>query len=326
LPVLGLHHITLVCANAQRTVDFYTGLLGMRLVKKTVNFDDPRSYHLYFADARGSAGSAVTFFEWPESPQGRPGVGGTHHLGLETTDLQSLGQWHAYLSQAGLAVTKGFEGRLATITFRDPDGVNLQIVAKGEEATTVPSRLDASGRPPLVHGIHHIDAIGSDLARTREFYEEALEMNPLPVQDRGNGSGEVRSWGSNSSDNRSFVSYSQNRGLAASTLRHGSGQTHHFVLSVPDEEAQDYYRRRLLRAGFATSTMVDRIYFKSVYSRDPDGHIVELATAGPGFTADENVASLGGALQLPPWLAPHRGYIESLLTPLRPARAVQLTG
>ena len=130
MTILGLHHITLVSANAQRTLDFYTRALGLRLVKQTVNFDDPGSYHLYFGDELGSPGSAITFFEWPQAPRGRPGIGGTHHLALAVADYDGLLRWKRRLTDLGLSVDGPFDRNyFASIYFRDPDDIQLELAA-----------------------------------------------------------------------------------------------------------------------------------------------------------------------------------------------------
>jgi len=151
MTIQGLHHITLVCANAQQTVDFYTGVLGLRLVKQTVNFDDPSSYHLYFGNEVGSPGSAVTFFEWPQAPQGQPGIGGTHHLALRVADYDGLLKWKRRLTDLGMAVDGPLDRHyFKSIYFRDPDGTILEIATDGPGWTMdeAADKIGTEHRPP----------------------------------------------------------------------------------------------------------------------------------------------------------------------------------
>jgi glyoxalase family protein len=351
MTILGLHHITLVCADAQRTVDFYTRVLGQRFVKKTVNFDDPGSYHLYFGNEAGQPGSAITFFEWPAAPKGRPGIGGTHHFALQVADYDGLLKWKRRLTDLGLSV----EGPLdryyfKSIYFNDPDGTILEIATRGP-GWTVDEPADRLGmeyrEPPpemmknnrdeariaaetwpepvpditpdmaLAQGMHHITAIGSDIERTHAFFGELLGMRRVKVTSNFDDPASAHwYWGVGNGRPGTLITYFERQPAKSRRAQMGAGQTHHFALAVPDEETQLEWREKLVRAGLRVSPVMDRIYFKSIYTNDPDGHIVELATAGPGFTADEDLADLGRGLKLPPWLEPHRAEIESVLHPL----------
>ncbi|MEJ2750183.1 MAG: VOC family protein [Anaerolineae bacterium] len=353
MTIQGLHHITLVTNNAQRNVDFYTGVLGLRLVKKTVNFDDPAAYHLYYGDETGQPGTAVTFFEWPHSPQGRPGIGGTHHLALAVADYDGLLKWKRRLTDLNIAVTGPLDRHYFTsIYFRDPDGVILEIATQGpgftvdEDAANLGSefrappeqmmidnrdeaRIKATTWPEpvpeitadmaLQHGMHHITAIGSDIQRTHAFFGELLGMQRVKMTSNFDDPSSAHwYWGVDNGRPGTLITYFE-RHLADKryhTVRMGAGQTHHFALAVADEAAQLEFREKLLRAGIRVTPVIDRIYFKSIYTNDPDGHIVEIATAGPGFLIDEDAAELGTTLQLPPWLEPHRTEIEASLTPI----------
>ena len=349
--VLGLHHITLVCADAQRTVDFYVGVLGLRLVKRTVNFDDPGSYHLYFGDETGSPGSAVTFFEWRGAAPGHPGVGGTHHFALTVEDRDGLLRWKRRLTDLGVAVEGPLDRHyFQSIYFRDPDGTIIEIATRGPgwAVDEAPDRIGSEHRPPpagmmaanrdaariavdtwpepvaeidarmaLGRGMHHVTAIGADIGRTDAFFGGVLGMRRVKMTDNFDDPGSAHwYWGVDGGAPGTLVTYFERdprRGRAAM----GAGQTHHFALAVPDEAAQLAFRERLLGAGFRVSPVLDRVYFKSIYTNDPDGHIVELATVGPGFVVDEERGELGQRLMLPPWLEGSRGEIEEALTPLR---------
>ena len=351
MTVQGLHHITLVCSDAQRTVDFYAGTLGLRLVKRTVNFDDPGSYHLYFGDETGRPGSAITFFEWPSAPRGYPGVGGTHHFALQVPAHADLLKWKRRLTDLGLAVEGPLDRRYFTsIYFRDPDGTNLEIATAGPGWTIdeAPEKLGEEYREPpaemvvanrdlariaaetwpepvpsitpdmaLAAGMHHITAIGSDIQRTHAFFGDLLGMRRVKMTSNFDDPTSAHwYWGVGDGRPGTIMTYFERRPGRERPARLGAGQTHHFALAVPDDETQLDWREKLVRAGLPVSPVMDRVYFKSIYTRDPDGHIVELATLGPGFTIDEDPKDLGRSLRLPPWLETQRPAIESHLEPV----------
>lgn len=351
MTILGLHHITLVCANAQRTVDFYTGVLGLRLIKKTVNFDDPGSYHLYFGNEAASLGSAITFFEWPSAPSGYPGIGGTHHFALAVADTDALLQWKRRLVDLGLAVDGPLDRHYFTsIYFTDPDGTIIEIATNGP-GWTVDEPLEALGtthKPPpeemmarnrdeariaattwdwpvptitpgmaLSRGMHHITAIGANIERTQGFFGDLLGMRRVKMTDNFDDAGSAHwYWGVGDGRPGTLVTYFERNPYKSRRARMGAGQTHHYALAVADEAAQLEWRERLQAAGVPVSPVMDRVYFKSIYTRDPDGHIVELATVGPGFAIDEPIETLGTGLMLPPWLEGNRSEIERTLRPI----------
>lgn len=349
--VLGLHHITLVCSDAQRTVDFYTQVLGLRLVKQTVNFDDPGSYHLYFGDSTGRPGTTVTFFEWRDAPKGRSGIGGTHHVALCTRDHESLLKWKRRLIDLKLTVSGPYDRRyFRSIYFRDPDGVILEIATEGPgwavdepldqlgtEYREPPAAMLASNRDearieaevwpePIPHitgdmalsqGMHHISAISSNIERTAEFYEEVLGLRRLKMTANFDDPASAHwYWGVGEGKPGTLVTCFERDPKRVRYAQPGVGQTHHFALAVADEDVQREWRVRLGRAGYRVSPVMDRVYFRSIYTNDPDGHIVELATHGPGFLVDEDQDRLGHQLQLPPWLEAQRAAISQQLRPL----------
>jgi glyoxalase family protein len=360
MTVLGLHHITLVSSDAQRTADFYTGVLGLRLVKKTVNFDDPTSYHLYFGDHVGQPGTAITFFEWPSAPRGYPGIGGTHHVALQVADYGGLLKWKRRLTDLGLAVEGPLDRNyFKSIYFRDPDGVILEIATVGP-GWTIDEAADRLGmefrEPPremiisnrgeariksatwpepvvgitydmvLDQGMHHITAISSDIERTHAFFGELLGMRRVKMTSNFDDPKSAHwYWGVQDGKPGTLITYFERDPRTARRVRMGTGQTHHFALAVPDEQTQLEWRERLIKAGLRVSPVMDRIYFKSIYTNDPDGHIVELATVGPGFAVDEDVNDLGTGLRLPPWLEQHRSDIEGVLRPIAlPEKTLEL--
>jgi glyoxalase family protein len=349
MSVLGLHHITIGANNAQRTVNFYTRVLGMRFIKKTVNFDDPGSYHLYFGDHEGKPGTVVTFFEWPTAPRGRWGIGGTHHYALAVEDYNGLLKWKRRLTDLSIKVDGPLDRHYFTsIYFNDPDGTILEIATKGP-GWTVDEAADKIGmeyrEPPAemivsnrdeariqaitwpepvptitpdmqLQGMHHITAIGTDIHRTDSFYGELLGMRKVKMTSNFDDPTSAHwYWGVGEGKPGTLITYFE-RKPETGRARMGAGQTHHFALAVANEAVQLEWREKLIKAGYRVSPVMDRIYFKSIYTNDPDGHIVELATAGPGFAFDEPVATLGTDLKLPPWLEVHRDQIETSLKPI----------
>lgn len=351
MTITGLHHITLICGDAQRTIDFYTELLGLHLVKKTVNFDDPGAYHLYFGNETGSPGSAITFFEWKDAPRGAPGIGGTHHFALRVTDRDALLRWKRRLTDRGHEVDGPLDRHYFTsIYFNDPDGTIIEIATDGPGFLRDESEeeLGQNFRPPpremvvrnrdkeaiqaeswpepvptiddemeLRRGMHHISAIGSDIRRTNAFFEGLLGLQRVKMTANFDDPDSAHwYWGVENGRPGSLITYFERSESETRRARMGRGQTHHFAFSVPSDEEQLAFRERILAAGIPVSAVLDRVYFKSIYTRDPDGHIVEIATAGPGFLIDEAPDRLGHELRLPPWLEANRARIEAGLSPV----------
>lgn len=351
MSITGLHHITIVCADAQRTVNFYCGVLGLRLVKKTVNFDAPESYHLYFGDETGRPGTAVTFFEWPGAQPGHPGIGGTHHFALRVPTYEALLKWKRRLTDLGIKVDGPLDRHYFTsIYLRDPDGTIVEIATDGpgwaidEPAGQLgrvyreppadmvvrnrdEARIQAETWPEpvpvitpdmaLQEGMHHITAIGTNIERTHEFFSGLLGLQRVKMTSNFDDPDSAHwYWGVGEGKPGTIITYFERDPAREPRARMGAGQTHHYAFAVPDEHVQLAFREKLLRAGYRVSPVMDRIYFKSIYTNDPDGHIVELATAGPGFAVDEPVAELGTHLMLPPWYEKYRTEIERGLLPL----------
>jgi glyoxalase family protein len=359
MSITGLHHITLGCNEAQRTIDFYTQVLGLRMIKLTVNFDDPGTYHLYFGDENGTPGTAITFFEWPQAGKGRPGIGGTHHFALQVATLDGLLQWKRRLTDLGLKVTGPLNRKYFTsIYFNDPDGTILEIATMGP-GWTVDEPADSLGQtfqdPPDQHlitgrdeseiakltwpepvglitpemslrkGMHHITLISSDIQRSHEYYSGLLGLRRLKMTSNfDDPSSQHWYWGVGEGQPGTVVTAFERDPAAEPGMRMGAGQTHHFAFSVPNAQVQLEWRQKLIEAGLNVSPVMDRVYFQSIYTRDPDGHIIELATAGPGFAVDESVSDLGSKLQLPPWYEPHRADIEAVLKPVVVREAMEV--
>jgi glyoxalase family protein len=298
MSILGLHHITLVCSNAQRTVDFYTQVLGLRLVKQTVNFDDPGSYHLYFGDETGRPGTAVTYFEWPTAPQGAPGIGGTHHYALNVASREGLLKWKRRLTDHGLPIDGPLDRHYFTsIYFKDPDGVIIEIATSGpgwaidEDAANIgteyrepppemivnnrdDARIKAETWPEpvpaitadmaLSRGMHHITAIGEDIARTQAFFGDLLGMRRVKMTSNFDDPGSAHwYWGVGDGRPGTLITYFERDPAKHPRVRMGAGQTHHFALAVPDEPTLLEWRDKMLAAGLRVTPVKDRVYFKT---------------------------------------------------------------
>jgi glyoxalase family protein len=345
----GFHHVTLVSADARRTVRFYRDVLGLGLVKQTVNYDDPASYHLYFGDAQGRPGTLLTFFEWAGARRGGWGVGGVHHIALGVATPEAQLKWKRRLEDAGVAVSGPYDrGWFHSIYFTDRDGQVLEIATKGPgydldepldrlgesviapnpsqlrggrdeagiAALTWPEPVPAITPDMALDGIHHVTGLTTDVARMGEFYEQALGLR-LVKKSVNQDDGVTPHWFWAAYDGRSVAPHSSLTMFdwKGSTLRArpGAGQTHHVAFRVADDDEHQAARERLLSLGLDVSPILDRQYFRSVYFTAPDGLLMELATDGPGVAVDEDAAALGTTLQLPAWLEEKRGELASAL-------------
>lgn len=306
--ITGIHHVTAICGEPQENLDFYTGLLGMRLVKKSVNQDDPGTYHLFYADADGHPGTDLTFFPFRNSAPGRMG----HGIGCEIALAIPSGSfdfWYNRLTQGGAKVigTETRRGERA-ITLTDPHGQQLALVETADERLF--RAWDKSPVPmdKQIVGLHAVRAWERDPQLTTTFLETVLGFTNYGEEDgwhrfgvAGGGSGkhiELRSMPDSI------------RGAW------GVGTMHHVAWRVADDAVELKVRERVEQAHRRPTEVIDRFWFKSVYFLEPGGVLFELATDGPGFTADEELEHLGEALVLPPWLEPHRGQIEAALPPI----------
>jgi glyoxalase family protein len=301
----GIHHITAITADAPANVDFYARALGLRLVKKTVNFDAPDVYHLYYGDERGSPGSILTFFEFPGARRGRPGAGMVHHIAWRVGSAAALDFWEARLRAEGVAVSHRDERLLV---FSDPEGLELAVLA--DESGEPPLAAQAAGIPPehALLGFAGVHAFGVDPEMGRPLFEGALDFERL-AEDRWRIGGEQRS-----------ALYVIDPAPPDPGIQ-GAGTVHHIAWSSKDDAEQDEWRERVTAAGAHPTRIIDRQYFHSVYFREPGGVLFELATRGPGFDVGEPLAHLGESLRLPPQHEPLREHLERSLAPLPNPRA-----
>ena len=302
-PVNGIHHITAISGNAQENVDFYAGVLGMRLVKKTVNQDDPGTYHLFYADAVGTPGSDLTFFPWEQLAPPLTGHGVAVEVSLEVPH-GSLQFWGSRLEKYGATFSK-IEKRFGkdVLPVLDPHGMRLALVADETLRTFEPWTNSVIPVERQVRGLYGARLWERDVIETTSFIEKILGFQKLGHED---------GWTRYGFRNASGIvdvreTPSERRG------RWGVGAVHHLAWRVDDEEHQLAVRAQVEKAGARATAVIDRFWFKSVYFKEPGGVLFELATDGPGFAVDEDVASLGETLVLPPFLQPQREVIAAAL-------------
>ena len=304
----GLHHVTAIAGNALRNLDFYTRTLGLRLVKRTVNFDDPGTYHLYYGDESGHPGTVLTFFPWEHAVKGRVGVGETQQTAFRVP-ARALGYWTQRFIEKGVA-HETLEKRFgeSVLAFSDPDGMSLALVG-------VPAAENepgwSNGEIPAEHairGFYGVTLLLDDAARTGAILTDVLGLNEAGregaiVRYRAAGAGPG-----------AVVDIHRSEGQRG---RQGRGSVHHIAFRAADDAAQAAMAKKLAtQHGVHPTDQRDRNYFRSIYFREPGGVLFEIATDIPGFAVDEPVASLGSALKLPPFLEPHRREIEKALPAL----------
>lgn len=288
--LLGLHHVTAFSGDAKTNLDFYTRVLRLKLIKRTVNFDDPGTYHFYFGDAAGSPGSILTFFPWPTAPPGRAGTGQVAGVSFAIPQ-NALAHWSDRLRAAQVAVKSGARFGEEYLELRDPHGLKIELFAsapaaadpaivKLHSATLCENAAESTAR--LLCEILSFTRAGIEQNRTRfEVAGTPLDVLEMPGSERG---------------------------------RMSSGTVHHIAWRVADAAEQLQWREKLIAAGLRVTRVIDRQYFRSIYFREPGGVLFEIATDGPGFFIDETEP--GSSLKLPPWLEPIRASIERRLPPI----------
>ncbi|MDQ3067287.1 MAG: ring-cleaving dioxygenase [Actinomycetota bacterium] len=298
----GVHHVTLITGDAPRNVDFYTRVLGLRLVKKTVNQDDPTVYHLFYADEKGSAGSDITFFEYPGATRGKAGPGMVHTIVWRVGSSETLDFWERRLAGEAENVTRSAD----SLTFEDPEGVRHELTVDRTEDEPLSATHPEIPAEHALQGLDGVRAYAVDPARSTGLLEETLGFEPRD----GN------SWEARGVERGGFYVYDtapEGRGVP------GAGTVHHVAWSTNMDE-HDAWQERIAAAGHRPTPVIDRFYFKSIYFREPNGILFELATLGPGFATDEDPDHLGERLSLPPDFEHLREQIEPRLTPLPPSR------
>jgi len=313
--ITGIHHITAISGDAQENLDFYAGVLGMRLVKKSVNQDDPGTYHLFYADADGHPGTDLTFFPFRFSAPGKLGVGLGIEISLAIPD-GSIDYWRQRLSEHGVKLgDEEARRRERVLTLSDPHGQQLALVETADEREFAPWPRSPVPADKQVRGLHAVRVWERDLALTASFLTDVLEFTSY---------GEENGWHRYGVGGGGSGKHIEIRELPDTPRGSwGVGTMHHVAWRVADESVELKVRERVAKAHRRPTEIIDRFWFKSVYFLEPGGVLFELATEGPGFTADEEPEHLGEQLVLPPWLEPQRQAIESALPVLRPAAEVK---
>jgi len=301
----GIHHITAITADAPRNVDFYARVLGLRLVKKSVNQDDPTVYHLFYADEEGAPGSDITFFEYRNARPGKAGAGMVHTVEWRVASDEALDFWQRRLAGEGVEIDRA-DGHL---TFADPEGLRHGLLVVETSDEPLIADHPEIPRELALQGFDGVRAYTADPELSRRFLQDALEFDP-----QGDDAWEVRG------DRRGgFYAYNRadERGIG------GAGTVHHVAWASPTDD-HEAWQERVAEAGASPTPIIDRYYFRSIYFREPSGVLFEIATIGPGFTADEPLEHLGERLSLPPAYEQLRGRLEPVLTPLPDPRAAQV--
>ena len=320
----GLHHVTAVTSNASGNVDFYTNVLGLRMVKKTVNQDDVSAYHLFYGDERGNAGTEMTFFDWSNIGQHVPAAGQISATALRVPGREALEWWVKRFNEYGVPHSEIVErGGRAVLAFTDPEGQRLELVddilpaqASGVQPGTpwekspVPTQSAIRGLEGVTLTVRSLEptaAVLTEVLGFRKVGESTENGHQTALFEVGPGGpgAEVR-----------LIARPDLR----RSMRVGAGGVHHVAFRTPDDEQHLAWHDRLINAGLAATPVIDRFYFRSIYFREPGGVLFEIATEGPGFATDEDVEHLGERLSLPPFLEPHRKEIEAGLQPIVPGK------
>jgi glyoxalase family protein len=307
MKIEGIHHITAITGDAPRNVDFYARVLGLRLVKKTVNQDDPTIYHLFYGDEHGAPGHDLTFFEYPGAREGSAGAGMVHRIVSRVGSPEALDFWAARLGSESVETSR----QERSLVFRDPEGLEHEL-----RVSDVPDAplIAQSAEVPDEHALQGFDSVRAYTPAAGA--SDALLDDGLGFERRGDGEWEARGA---ERGGRIVYDVTEARGVP------GAGTVHHIAWSIGLGEEDDW-RRRLIGAGARPTPVIDRFYFHSIYFREPSGVLFELATRGPGFTADEPLETLGEHLSLPPDYERLRDRVEPALTPLPDTRQWRRAG
>lgn len=306
--IAGLHHVTAIAGDPQTNLDFYTGVLGLRLVKITVNFDDPSSYHFYYGDATGQPGTIMTFFSWPNIPQGRLGVGQTGLVSL-TIPQTSIDYWIERLGKNGVAVAGPLQRFNETvIQFTDPDGIALELVASSQTGESRDWPGCTTPTEYAIRGLHGVTVWESQQEVTANMLTEELGFRYLAAE------GDTSRYVTGDGGPGSIIDI-----RVPSAIRRGSvalGSVHHIAWRTPSDALQQEWLQQLLAAHYSVSPIMDRQYFHSIYFRERGGVLFEIATDTPGFLTDEGFNDLGTNLKLPAWFEDQRAQIATSLLPI----------
>jgi glyoxalase family protein len=314
LELSGIHHLTAITAQAPKNLAFYTKILGMRLIKKTVNQDDTSAYHLFYGDGAASPGSDLTFFDWPANPE-RRGTNAITRTGLRVAGDESLAWWQDHLKQASVSAG-GIKERAGhnSLDFEDFEGQRFRLVSDTTPSPAVPWAKSPIPAERQIKGLGPITISVPDLRRTEPVLTKVMNMREVrsyPARER-HGEVHVFEMGEGGPGAELHVSVDP----TLSRAQQGAGGVHHVAFRTHDKSTLEEWIARVSEARLPNSGEVERYYFTSLYFREPSGILFELATDGPGFAVDEPLETLGENLALPPFLEPHRAEIEAGLKPL----------
>ena len=307
-PIPGIHHITAIASSAAENLRFYTNVLGLRLVKKTVNFDDPYTYHLYFGDRAGTPGTILTFFPWENMPPGKDGAGAATAVAFAVPNA-AVPFWSERLEDRGIKIFTEMRFKEPVLRFKDPHGLSLELVGTERKAAMAPWAADGIPARHAISGFHSATATVHDARQPRRALETLLGLQPL-----GSEGNRIRFAMADPSAAGSYYDLVEDR--AAPPARQGGGTVHHIAFRTPDDRDQKRWRERIVDSGFDVTPVIDRNYFHSIYFREPGGVLFEIATDPPGFTVDETESSLGSELKLPKRYEARRSEIEKRLPPI----------
>jgi glyoxalase family protein len=307
----GIHHVTAIASSAPENLEFYENVLGLRLVKKTVNFDDPYTYHLYYSDLKGAPGTIMTFFPWENLPRGKAGAGMVTTTAF-SIPFDAVDFWVRRLSAHGIKTQETVRFGDRVIRFEDPHGLSLDLVGVSENPATVPDKISAISSNDAVLGLHSATALLNSLEETRILLVDLMGMTlqsnegnrfrfRMDIDDPVGGFYDVilDPWAENG--------------------RQGGGTVHHVAFRTPTDDGQIYWQKLMADTGFSVTPIRDRKYFKSIYFNEPGGVLFEIATDSPGFAMDETYETLGRDLKLPDQYESMRAEIESRLPNLHSA-------
>jgi len=305
--IQGLHHITAIASDPQRNVDFYHEVLGQRLVKTTVNFDDPGTYHLYYGDEIGSPGTIMTFFPWKGIRKGQPGSGETGAVAYSIPS-HAVDYWRERLNSFDITVSEGQRLGDPVLSFPDPDGMTLELIANDEHGTIQFWNDGPFAQEYAIRGFHGVTLWVAQAKATARLLVDQLGYSKVA------GEGHRTRYAGASADLGLYVDLLERPDLRRGVM--GAGSVHHIAFRTVDDTEQLEYRRQLINAGYGVSAVKDRQYFHSIYFREPNGVLFEIATGAPGFRYDEPLAELGKNLKLPAWYEELRPQLEDTLPKL----------
>jgi glyoxalase family protein len=313
----GIHHITAITGHASQNVAFYTQVLGLRLVKKTVNQDDVSAYHLFYADEAGHAGTDLTFFDWPLAGPNRPGAGTIAAIAFGVQGRETLDWWTQRLDSFNIAhedvQTRGEDER-AVLAFRDPEGQQLELIDDGGRLTGQPWQKSPVPTAMAIRGLYAVRLMVRELEPSARLLTETLSFRQAGTYQSGEQTVTIFEVGPGGPGAEVHLEVRPD----APHGRPGIGGVHHVAFRTPTDEEHLLWRAKLAEAGQHVTPVINRFYFRSIYFREPGGVLFEIATDGPGFATDEDLEHLGERLALPPFLEPRRKEIEAGLRPITP--------